>query len=617
MRPAADPRSASGRSPLRAGDFPAGQARRVEERPRGPRGRLGVTVVMRYVRRYRGPLLLGLASTILLVGIGLAVPWMVRKLVASVEQSASGTVALAIVSWLALGLLALYAVRAALRFSASYFAHFAGWGVVADSRREVYEHLQRLSMRFYEDQQTGQLMSRMVNDTDKFEALISHAVPDTVVNVFTLAGVSAAMFAMNWRLALLALLPIPIVLAAVRLYSRTVMPAFRKRQRDLAELNATLQDNLSGIREIVAFCREDLEAERIGERIHQYRSSLLAALRLMATFSPFVELASSLGSVFVMWLGGRLAFRGALSVADLVAFFLYLEMFYGPVRGLSGAWEQVQEARAGAERVAELLEEKPDIDDRPGSRDLPRRADGAIAFHDVSFRYSRGEPVLEHISLQIAPRTMVALVGPSGVGKSTLASLIPRFHDVTTGSVSLDGVDVRELTLASLRRQVSLVLQDVFLFNGSVRDNILFGRPGATAEEVEESARVANAAEFIEGLPDGYDTLIGERGVRLSGGQKQRLSIARAVLKDAPILILDEATSSVDPHAERLIRQALERLMKGRTTIVIAHRLSTIRNANLIAVLDRKRVREVGTHAELLAADGLYRRLAEAQELTR
>ena len=579
--------------------------------------RRSVALVLRYARAYRGSIAIALTATVALVAIQLAVPWIVRRLVSSVQDSVAGSVPLAVVGWLAVGLLALYLVRALMRFASSYYAHFAGWGVVADARREVYEHLQRLSMRFYEDQQTGQLMSRMVNDTDRFEALVAHALPDTVINVFTLLGVGAAMAAMNWRLALLTLVPIPLVLLAVRSYTRHVMPAFRTRQRDLAELNASLQDNLSGIREIKAFGREAREADRIGRKIHDYRRSLLRALRLMAAFSPFVEFASSLGSVVVIWIGGRLALGGALPLADLVAFILYLEMFYGPVRALNGAWEQVQESRAGAERVAELLDERPDIADRPGAAALPDRVEGALEFRDVSFRYSRGEPVLEHVSVDIAPRTVTALVGPSGVGKTTLSSLVPRFYDVTAGAVLVDGRDVRDVSVIGLRRQVSVVLQDVFLFNGTVRDNILFGRPDADPAAVEEAARVANAAEFIEALSDGYDTTIGERGIRLSGGQKQRIAIARAVLKDAPILILDEATSSVDPHTERLIRQALERLMKGRTTLIIAHRLSTIRNADLIVVLENRRVRETGTHEQLMAKDGHYRKLAEAQELTK
>jgi ATP-binding cassette subfamily B protein/subfamily B ATP-binding cassette protein MsbA len=573
-----------------------------------------VVVILRYARRYLKELTLATSATVALVGIQLIVPWIVNRLISGVGDTVAASAPLTVVTALAGGLLALYVVRAFLRFMASYLSHAAGWGVVADARADVYEHLQRLSLRFYEDQQTGQLMSRVVNDTDKFENLISHAVPETLVNILTLAGVSAVIFSMNWQLALMTLAPIPVIVLAVRSYTRYVTPAFRTRQRELAELNATLQDNLAGMREIKAFSHEDREARRIGGRIESYRQSLLRALRLMAVFSPFVEFASSLGTVVVIYFGGRLAFQKSLSIGELVAFILYLDMFYQPVRSLSGAWEQIQEARVGSERVGELLAETPDIADRPGALPLPARVEGAIHFRDVSFRYSRGEMVLQNIELDVPARTTVALVGPSGVGKTTLASLIPRFYDPTAGSITLDGVDVRDVQLASLRRQVSVVLQDVFLFHGTVRENILFGRPDAAEDEIQEAARVANADDFICELPEGYDTMVGERGIKLSGGQKQRLSIARAVLKDAPVLILDEATSSVDSRTETLIRQALERLMRGRTVLIIAHRLSTIRSADIIVVLENGRLQERGTHAELMERDGLYRALSSLQE---
>ncbi len=565
--------------------------------------------LFKYTLPYRKPLLVTVVSMILLVGVQLFAPWFIRELIATVRTGSSDALSSNLVTRLALLALAIYAARAGLEFLRSYMAHVAGWGVVADVRVALYRHLQRMSLHYYEDKQTGQLMSRVVNDSDLLEKLIAHAVPDVLVNVLTLVGVSTMLLIMNAQLTLLTLVPIPLIILAMRGFAKYVRPAFRERQAELGELNAILQDNLSGIREIKTFTRERTESERIGVRIENYKRSLLHALRLLATFEPFVHFASALGVVVVIYFGGRLALGGELPIEDLVAFFLYLELFYQPVRHLSHAWEAIQEALAGAERVSELLSEEPDIVDQPNAIEYPGRARGKIIFDNVSFSYLTDQPVLRNINLKIPAASVVALVGPTGVGKSTLASLVPRFYDVNKGRISLDGQDIRELTIESLRRQISIVLQDVFLFHGTVRENILFGRPDAADEEMKEAARVANAVEFIDKLPDGYDTVIGERGVKLSGGQKQRLAIARAVLKDAPILILDEATSSVDTETELLIQQALERLMEGRTTLMIAHRLSTIRNADQIVVLQDEGIAEQGSHDELMAVDGIYRHL--------
>jgi len=550
---------------------------------------------------------------VLLVGVQLLAPWIVKTMIAAVTDPEAGAKALQQVSRLAVLALGVYVARGGLTFVRSYMAHVAGWSVVADVRSDVYQHLQRLSLRFYEDKQTGQLMSRTVNDSDLIERLIAHAIPDVLVNILMLIGVTLVLLSMNWRLALLSMIPIPMIVIAMRGFAKYVRPAFRARQKELGELNATLNDNLSGIREIKAFTREQLEAGTIRTLVIRYRDSMLRALRLMATFHPFVEFASALGTIILIYFGGRLALNQTLPIEDLVAFFLYLEMLYQPVRILSQAWEGVQEATAGVERVVELMDELPDVVERPDAIELPGRAEGGIVLRDVGFHYAQGDTVLSGINLDVAPGSVVALVGPTGVGKTTLANLIPRFYDVCEGSITLDGIDIRDLTLKSLRQQISIVLQDVFLFHGTARENIICGRPGATEEEMLEAARIANAHEFITQLPQGYDTLIGERGVKLSGGQRQRIAIARAVLKNAPVLILDEATSSVDTETELLIQQALERLMVGRTTVVIAHRLSTIRSADCIVVLKGSQIVEKGTHEELMARDGLYRYLNQVQ----
>jgi len=571
-------------------------------------------LLLRFAKKYRWALAVTIFSMLVLVGAQLLIPWLVRTLITLVTEQELSPETMNIVRNLTLIALATFIAHGVVQFLRSYMAHIAGWGVVSDARKYVYEHLQRLSLHFYEDKQTGQLMSRVVNDTDLFERMIAHAIPDVLVNLITFFAITAVLATLNWRLTLYSMAPIPLVILSLLGFSKFVRPAFRRRQQEVGELNAVLNDSIAGIREIKAFNRESEQLERVEMGIERYRVSLLSALRLMAIFQPFINFSTSIGQLVVIYFGGQMALQGILPVADLVAFFLYLEMFYQPIRALGMSWEHVQESLAGFDRVSELLSEEPDVTNPSDPIALPEMIEGHLRFSDVSFSYVDGEKVLENINLDIPGSDVVALVGPTGVGKSTLVSLIPRFYDVDTGIITLDGIDIRKIKVEELRRNVSIVLQDVFLFHGTVKDNLLFGNPDAGDEDIIEAAIVANAHEFIVTLPKGYDTIIGERGVKLSGGQRQRISIARAVLKNTPILILDEATSSVDTETELLIQQALERLMEGRTTIVIAHRLSTIRNADKIVVLQGKEIIEQGTHEELLKNDGLYNRLYTVQE---
>jgi ABC-type multidrug transport system fused ATPase/permease subunit len=571
-------------------------------------------LLLRFAKKYTWQLVITMASMLILVGAQLLIPWIIQRLIALVTEQQLSPETMDIVRQLTLIALIAFVARGVVQFLRSYMAHIAGWGVVSDARKFVYEHIQKLSLHFYEDKQTGQLMSRVVNDTDLFERMISHAIPDVLINVITFIGITIVLATINWRLTLYSMAPIPLIILALLAFSKFVRPAFRHRQQQVGELNAVLNDSIAGIREIKAFNRENDQLERVEVGIENYRVSLLNALRLMAIFQPFIDLSTSIGQLIVIFFGGRMALQGVLSVANLVAFFLYLEMFYQPIRALGMSWEHIQESMAGFDRVEELLSEEPDVTNPQHPQPLPENIQGNLKFENVSFSYNSSDKVLANINLDIPASKVVALVGPTGVGKSTLVSLIPRFYDVDTGSIKLDGIDIRELNVDDLRRKISIVLQDVFLFHGSVKENLLFGNPQATDEEIIEAAKIANAHEFIASLPEGYNTIIGERGVKLSGGQRQRISIARAVLKNTPILILDEATSSVDTETELLIQQALDRLMKGRTTIIIAHRLSTIRNADKIVVLKGKEIVEQGKHVELLANDGLYKRLYTVQE---
>lgn len=572
------------------------------------------TLMGKLARKYWKLIAMTALTMLALVGAQLLIPWMIRLLIERLTTEPLSQDTIDFITRISVIALIVFIARALMQFIRSYAAHKAGWGVVSDARRLVYQHIQKLSLRFYEDKQTGQLMSRIINDTDLFERMIAHALPDVIVNGITLIGVIAILVSMNVHLTLLTLIPIPLIILALIGYSKLVRPAFKNRQQSIGELNAVLNDSLSGIREVKAFAREEDELDKVDNKIQLVLHKNLRALKLMAIFNPIFDFAAGIGQLLVIFFGARMAIAGTLSIADLVAFFLYLDSFYTPVRSLGNSMEAVQESLAGFERISDILTVSPEIVSPPDPHLFAEPIQGHIRFDDVCFHYIEGEEVLTDINVNIQAGSTVALVGPTGVGKTTLVGLIPRFYDVINGKVSIDGVDVRDFDLDQLHESVSMVLQDVFLFHGTIRENILFGRPNATEEEVLHAARIANAAEFIDRMPHGYDTMIGERGVKLSGGQKQRLSIARAILKNSPILILDEATSAVDTETELLIQQALERLIKGRTTIIIAHRLSTVRNADKIVAMEGTGIVESGTHAELLAQKGLYHKLYTVQQ---
>ena len=572
------------------------------------------TLLGKLAKKYSKLILLTTLTMLGLVGAQLLIPWIIRQLIDRLTTQPLDQGTIDFITRISVIALIIFVARAVMQFIRSYAAHIAGWGFVSDARRMIYEHMQKLSLRFYEDKQTGQLMSRIINDTDLFERMIAHALPDVIVNGITLIGVIVILLSMNVNLTLLTLIPIPLIIFALIGYSKLVRPAFKTRQQSLGELNAVLNDSLSGIREVKAFAREEDELDKVDDKIQLVLHKNLRALKLMAIFNPIFDFAAGIGQLLVIFFGARMAIAGTLSIADLVAFFLYLDSFYTPVRSLGNSMEAVQESLAGFERIAEILTVTPEIASPAEPHIFLEPIKGNVRFENVHFSYKQDEEVLTAINLDIPAGSTVALIGPTGVGKTTLVSLIPRFYDVIEGKVSIDGVDVREIELDQLHQSVSMVLQDVFLFHGTIRENILFGKPDATEEEMIRAAEIANASEFIDHMPNGYDTLIGERGVKLSGGQKQRLSIARAVLKDSPILILDEATSSVDTETELMIQQALERLIKGRTTIIIAHRLSTVRNADRIVALEGTGIVEAGTHEELVARKGLYYKLYTAQQ---
>ena len=568
--------------------------------------------VAKEAKKYKGMLFLGGLCTLILTFLNLSAPALLREMTAIVSGGMTDE-GMSRIWQLALMLLGLYGLRVVFRFLADYIPHWAAWNLVQDVRMKVYNHIQSFSMKFFHDKQTGDLMSRVVNDTATFELLYAHIIPETVTNVLTLTGVTIILFSFNPRLALMTCIPIPFILISGRILMKKVRPQFRKVQLSLAELNSRLQDNFSGVQEIQVFGKQKEESGRVLDKARSYTVHMLKALKISAIFRPSVEFLTSLGTVIVVGYGGYLAFTAGLEVYDIVGFLLYLSLFYAPITGLANLVENAQSALAGTERVLDILDQDSAIQDKAGACELTA-AQGHIVFEDVNFGYLDDMPVLTDISFEAKPGQMIALVGPTGVGKTTMTQLTARFYDPTGGRITIDGHDLRDVTQDSLRSQISMVLQDTFLFNGTISDNISYARPKATQGEIHAAAKTAGIYDDIMEMPQGFATEVGERGIRLSGGQKQRIAIARAVLRNAPILILDEATASVDMQTESEIQAAIQSLSGSRTVIAIAHRLSTIRNADLILVLQEGKIVQRGTHAELLALPGIYQELCRVQE---
>ena len=543
---------------------------------------------------------------------GLVPPLLVRQILIWHAEGSAAENAMALV---VAALVVAYLVRAAARYTYGLLSHWSAYNVQQAMMVNLYRHIQTLPHRFFTDRRVGALVSRSVGDVETVEDFIAHGIPETVMAIALPIAMLVALFIINWQLALLALLPIPVIVLAGRYLFPRIRSSWRLVRESMAGVTATVTEGISGYAVIKAFGRETEQLRIVEGRWQRYRDDIQKAQFLSLIPAGVIELLAGLGLILVVAVGGDLTLRGAIPVADLFVFVVYLGLIYQPVIQLAAISENIQKAMASTERILELLEVQTDLRDKPGAA-APSTPEWSVEFDNVDFRYEPEEPVLQGVSFRAAPGELIALVGATGVGKTTCAHLVPRFYDLQDGAVRVAGTDVRDLPLVWLRSNVSLVLQDVFLFAGSIRDNIAFGRPGASEDDILAAARAANVDEFAERLPQGYDSRIGERGVRLSGGQQQRISIARAILKDAPILIMDEATSSVDAETEALIQEALDRLTLRRTTLVIAHRLATVRRADRIIVLRNGQVAAAASHDDLLAQGGWYADMVGRQELS-
>jgi len=569
--------------------------------------------LLQYLRPHGAALALGISANIGLGLVALVPPLLYGRITDDVILAAGATEArIRLLVILALLLAAVYGLNSLLAFARGYVMHVLGEKLILTLRKDVYRHLQQLSVSYFDTRQTGEIMSRVTADTQVVEEFVNHAADTLVADVIKMVAMCVVMFVISPVLSVIALVPVPVLFYAGFRFARRIKGVYRAVRERLGEINAGIQERISGVRVVKAFAREDYEFENFRRDAENYYDERVRAVRMWTSFFPSVDMLVRLGHIAVWVAGPVLILRGEATMGTLVVFTSYLGMLYEPVGSLARINDTIQRSLAAAERIFEIIDEEPAIKDPPHPVPLGRIR-GEVEFDHVWFRYEDGEEVLKDICLRALPGQIVALVGRSGAGKTSLVNLIPRFYDPVQGRVLIDGIDIRNVRQSELRSQVAMVLQDTFLFNGTVRENIRYGKLDATDEEIEAAARAANAHDFILEMPDGYDTEIGERGVKLSGGQKQRVAIARAILSDPRILILDEATSSVDSESEYLIHRAMDRLMEGRTTFVIAHRLSTVKHADQIVALEHGRIVEIGDHRSLLSADGVYSQMYAMQ----
>lgn len=564
--------------------------------------------LLAFAKRYWHWIFLTFICTLASIGVTLLFPQVVKHIIDDcIEPKKFG-----LLPRYALGLVGLVVIKGIFHFGQKYLTAYVAHRTIYNIRNRLFDHIQRLSFSYHDEAETGQLISRSITDVDALHAFLGDGLIQLLTNIFIFAGILPICLCMNWKLAVVALSTMPFLAIVVFRFSSKMRPVYTAVQDQHGKLTAAIQQNLMGIRVVKAFAREGHEIGKFATETRELLNRRLLAARLHAFYGPLMDFIAATGTTFILWYGGRQVIEHNLTLGEFVAFNTYLAMLIWPVRMTAMVVDTIQNAIASADRIFEILDTHPETHLKDGRIEMAE-CKGHVEFRDVSFSYSDGSRVLSSINLEVNPGEMVAFIGPTGSGKSTIINLLPRFYDVTEGAVLIDGVDIRKYRLSSLRQHIGIVSQEAFLFGDTARENIAYARPNAPLDEVIEAAKAANIHDFIESLPDGYDTRIGERGVNLSGGQKQRVAIARALLMNPPILILDDSTSSVDTETEALIQNALVSLTESRTTFVIAQRLSTVKRANKIVVLDKGRIVECGAHEELLANDGLYTEIYKLQ----